>query len=338
MQADVRVTVFDYDPQHLSETEITDFSALAEYRATPTSTWINIDGLHSPDLLSKIGEAYGIHPLVLEDILTTSQRPKLEIHDDYLYLVLRMVRWDPILLGTISEQVSMVLTPHVLLTFQERTGDTFNNVRERLRKGKGRVRRAGVDYLAYALIDSMVDGYFVVIDEISELLQVLDDRMVEETTDTSLTDIHNLKRELLLFRRSVLPLREALRQLINMVEDEEQEPGQPLLVQETTVAYYRDVMDHLLQVLDGIETYMDLLSSMQQVHYSTLSQRMNEIMKVLTVISTIFIPLTFLVGVYGMNFEVMPELRWTYSYPVLLVLMLAMAMIMVHFFRRRGWL
>ena len=291
-------------------------------------TWLNLVGVHDTEAIEALGEAFGLHPLVLEDLVGTGQRPKVEGYDGYLFVVLRMLSLDG---GDelVDEQVSLILGGNHVLTVQERTGDVFEPLRERLRRGRVRLRGSGADYLAYALLDVLVDAYFALLERYGELLEALEVDILADPKPDALGRINALRQDLLLMRRAVWPLREVMSAL--------QRDESPLL-QEATRTYLRDVYDHVVQVIDTIETFRELLSGMHDTYLSNLSHRMNEIMKVLTIISTIFIPLGFLVGVYGTNFENIPELRWRWSYPLLWLVMLTVVGSMLAYFRRRRWL
>ncbi|MFH1841639.1 MAG: magnesium/cobalt transporter CorA [bacterium] len=325
----VVVSVIDYDPQRLDEREVDDIGECFHYRDESSVTWINVTGLHDTDLLKRLGGHFGLHPLVQEDIVNTFQRPKLEDFETYLYIVCRMLHYKAETRRVESEQVSLVLGENFVLSFQERAGDVFEPVRERLRKGKGRIRKLSADYLAYALLDAVVDGYFLILEQYGEQLEALEEALLEHPSSELLHTIHELKREMILLRRSVWPLREVVSGL------ERAESG---LVQEVTGPFLRDVYDHTIQVAEMVESIRDMLSGMQDLYLSSISNRMNEVMKVLTIISTIFVPMTFVAGIYGMNFEHMPELGWKWSYPIFWGVVCTMAGFMMGFFRRRRWL
>jgi magnesium transporter len=327
----VRMTVIDYGPDHFEEKTVERVEDLVPYRDTPTVTWINIEGLNDIPLLEALGKHFGIHPLTLEDMLNCGQRPKLEDYGSYHFVVMKSLRLKDDCLET--EQISFVLAERYVITVQEVPGDSFEAVRERLRKGKGQIRSTGPDYLAYALIDALVDEFFPVLETYGERLEGLEDEVIKKATPDTLNEIHQIKRELLLVRRAAWPEREVINAL--------QREGNDLIRPETRV-FLRDCYDHTIQVIDMIETYRDLAGGLLEVYLSSVSNRMNEIMKVLTIISTIFMPLGFIAGVYGMNFDRqspynMPELGWRYGYPAVLCVMLAVAVGLVAYFRRKGW-
>jgi magnesium transporter len=312
----VRVTVIDYDEQGVREKDIEDLKECIPFRDSQSVTWINIDGIHQMNVIEEIGSQYGVHPLVLEDIASTGQRPKLEDFRDYVFVVLNMLRFDETGSEIEAEQVSIILGSNFVVSFQEKPGDVFDPVRERIRTAKGRIRNMGADYLMYSLLDAVVDNYFLILEKVGERIEDMEEDLVSEPT-------------LIYLRKSVWPLREVLSQMLR---------GETLLVKETTSVYLRDVYDHTIQVIDTVETFRDMASGMVDMYMSSVSNRMNEVMKVLTIIATIFIPLTFIAGVYGMNFEKMPELKWGWAYPAVLAVMGIVAVIMITYFRRKKWL
>ncbi|WP_292519807.1 magnesium/cobalt transporter CorA [Methanoculleus sp.] len=325
----VTVTVMDYDASRLDEWTCTRSGDLRALILRPTAvTWINIDGVHETGMVQAIGEAVGIHPLTLEDITNTRQRPKIEDYSDYLYAAVRMLAPDGD--GEFrSEQVSLVLGTGYVVSFLEQPGDAFERIRERLRAGSGRLRTEGADYLFYVLLDTIVDGYFAVIEAFGERIEVIEEEVVADPDHETLQAIYALKRSLVALRRAVWPLRDMVAEL---------ERGESPQIQEPTLVYFRDVYDHTIEVAETVETYREMMSGTLDVYLSSQSSRMNEIMKVLTIIATIFIPLTFIAGVYGMNFAYMPEISHPWGYPLALVSMAAVAGVMLLYFRKRGWI
>jgi magnesium transporter len=323
----VRIRLIDYDEAHVDEKDFEKIEDALQVRDTPTVSWINVDGIHDTGMIEKLGSHFGIHPLVLEDIVNTSQRPKMEDFGDYIYVVLKMLYLDKNEL--VTEQVSIVLGRNFVLSFQERPGDVFNPVRERLRSTKWRIRKLGADYLTYALVDMIVDNYFLILENFGERIEHLEEELIERPTPTRLQAIHTLKRELIFLRKSVWPLRE----LISGMERAESD-----LITDVMPVYLRDVYDHTIQVMDTVESYRDMVSGMLDTYLSSVSNRMNEVMKVLTIIATIFIPITFIAGIYGMNFQNMPELSWSWAYFVALGLMGCISLVLIMYFRRKGWL
>lgn len=325
----VKVTVIDYDEGHFRERELEKLEdALSAPDATKV-TWINVSGIHQLDVIEKIGQAFHLHPLLLEDIVNTEQRPKVDEYEDYRYVVVKMWYLDERSNKIQVEQVSFVHAARFVISFQEDGGDCFGSIRERLRNGKGRIRSLGADYLLYALLDAIVDRYFAILEILGEQIEALEERLVVNPKPETLRRIHALKRDLLFFRRSVWPLREVINGL---------ERGDPPLMTQTTKIYLRDVYDHVIQVMDTLETFREMVSAMLDVYLSSISYRINAVMKVLTVITTIFMPLTFIAGVYGMNFKYMPELEWRWGYPVVLVAMAVIAGAMLVYFRKKDWL
>ena len=329
------IVLIDYNETQATRLKVETPEECAPHLDTESVSWVDVQGLGSEDILQRIGKVFNLHPLVLEDIVNVPQRPKVEEYDDQILIVSRMVMLEPIEQGFLSEQVSFILGRHYLLTVQEEPEhDSFSFVRERIRSNKGLIRKQGADYLAYALLDSVIDGFFPVLEAYGERLEDLENEVVEKPTRKTLEKIHTLKRELLTLRRSIWPQRDAINLLIRDSND---------LISDEVRVYLRDCYDHAVQVLDMVETYRELASSLMDVYLSSVSNRMNEIMKTLTVISAIFIPLTFVAGIYGMNFNTevspwnMPELNWYWGYPACLGLMATIAAVLVFFFWRRGW-
>ncbi len=325
----VKLTVFDYDADGFREKQVGSVEECVVFKDKPSVTWINVDGLHQVEMLEQLGGAFGLHPLVLEDVLHTEQRPKAENYGNYFYLVLRMFSPNGTALDLKAEQISIILGSNFVISFQEREGDVFDPVRERIRSDKGRVRKMGADYLAYALLDAIVDSYFVNLETIADRIERIEEELINSPTPRTLQTLHHLKRETLYFRKLVRPLRE----LVGALEREES----PLLSEGLDV-FLRDLYDHSVQVIDTVETVREMLMGMLDIYLSSISNRMNAVMKVLTIIATIFIPLTFIAGIYGMNFEFMPELHWRWGYPVVWLVMCAIFVGMLIYFWRKDWL
>ncbi|MBP6875671.1 MAG: magnesium/cobalt transporter CorA [Candidatus Eisenbacteria bacterium] len=323
----VQVGYLQYDPEQVREGSSLD-ECLPEKGARPIC-WINIDGLNDIALLDRLIQHLRVHPLVLEDIVHTHQRPKLEDYDDYLYIVVKMLDYDENQNELTAEQMSLVLGPNYVVSIQEFPGDFFDPVRERIRLGKGRSRASGPDYLAYMLIDTVVDHYFGVLEKIGETIEDLEDRLLARADPAQLHEIQILKRQMIVLRRAVWPLREVVSAL---------ERADSKLIRRETSVFLRDVYDHTVQAIEAIESFRDVLSGLQDLYLSSVSNRLNQVMKVLTIIATIFIPLTFLAGVYGMNFRWMPELTWKWGYAVIWGVFLAVAIAMVVWFRRKKWM
>lgn len=325
-----RIMLMDYDEAVFEERMLINIEQAFDFKMKSTATWINIDGIQDESLISKVGKHFELHPLVQEDIVDTNQRAKMEEYDGYLYMVLRALQYNYETHEVESEQFSLILAKNYIITFQERPGDVFDQIRDRLRGNKGRARRLGCDYLAYSLIDAIVDHYFVILDVFSERLEALEDQLLNNPSHQVLTRIHELKRELTLMRKNIWPLRE----LVNAM----QRTHSPL-VSEPTRLYLRDVYDHTIHIMDTIESLRDVVSGMLEIYLSSLSNRMNAVMKVLAVIATIFMPLSFITGVYGMNFHNMPEMSvgWTYPWGFWAVI-LTVALTMLIIFRKNKWL
>ena len=324
-----KITIMDYDESSFQEKEIKTIEECLLFKDKPTVTWINVDGLHQVEILEKIGECYGFHPLVLEDILNTDQRPKMEDYGDYIYIVLKMLDQGNKNNEIVMEQISLILGPNFVISFQEKEGDVFDPIRERIRNDKGRIRKMGADYLAYALLDSIVDNYFVILEKLGEKIEFLEEKLVTRPTPETLQTIHHLKREMIFLRKAVWPLREVISGL---------ERNESSLIKESTKIYLRDIYDHTIQTIDTIETFRDMVSGMLDIYLSSVSNRLNSVMKVLTIIATIFMPLTFLAGIYGMNFKYMPELEWRWGYPVIWLIMIGIGFFMLLYFRKKKWL
>ncbi len=322
------ISIIDYTNKDLKELECKKIEECFKYKTKRSVTWINIDGISDTETISKIGKNFDLHPLVLEDILNTDQRPKIEDYDDYIFIVLKMLRHDENNKLSI-EQISFILTRNVVISFQETKGDVFNAIRERIRKNKGRIRKMGADYLIYSLIDSIVDNYFLILEKVSEKIEIIEDKLIENPEPELVQEIHKLKREMIFVRKSIWPLRE----IINSLLREESK-----LIRKTTNVFLKDLYDHTIQIIDTAETFRDMISGMLDIYMSSISNKMNEVMKVLTIFAAIFIPLTFIAGVYGMNFSVMPELNWNWGYPMALIIMISVATIMLIYFKRKKWL
>jgi magnesium transporter len=325
----VKLSVIDYDQDNIKKRDLKNVEEAFPFKDTPTVSWLNLTGLHDIEILEKIGTRYNIHPLILEDILNTDQRPKVEITDNYIFIVLKMLSYDPEKHEINAEQVSLIMGENYVITFQEREGDVFNPLRERIENGKGRIRKSGPDYLTYAIIDIIIDNYFLVLELIGEQIEYLEGNVLENPDHILVQRIQRMKRELIFLRKSTWPLREVIS---GITRDETS------LITEATHPYLRDLYDHTVQVIDTVETFRDMVSGILDIYLSSVSNRMNEVMKVLTIIATIFIPLTFLAGIYGMNFEYMPELKWHWSYPVLWLVMIGIFIGMLFYFRRKKWI
>jgi magnesium transporter len=325
----VKITRIVYDEAHFEQDELSAIDACLLPEGGHAVTWIDVDGIHRVDILEQLGECFGVHPLVLEDILNTDQRPKLDDYGEYLFAVLKMLRHNDQSGEMEAEQVNLILGAGFVVSLQEKPGDVFDPIRERIRSGTGRIRKMGADYLAYALIDTIVDHYFVVLEQAGERIELLEEELVTDPTPETLQMIHNLKGDMIFLRKSVWPLREVIASL---------ERVESSLIGESINVYLRDVYDHTIQVIETLETFRDMISGMLDIYLSSVSNRMNEVMKVLTIIATIFIPLTLITGIYGMNFRYMPELEWRWGYPMVWSVMLGIAAVMLVYFRKKRWL
>jgi magnesium transporter len=326
------IRVMAYGPAGMVEKTIPDVSALPDFLARWPVTWINVDGLGDTSVIGKLGEIFDIHRLAQEDIINVHQRAKAEIYRKHYFIVARMTE---VATPLSFDQLSLFLGPNYILTFQETPGDCFDPVRERIRKAGGRIRNAGPDYLAYALLDATIDNYFPALEHYGEVLETLEDEVVLRPEREIVGKIHEVKRDLLTLRRAVWPLREAINSLVR--------EESPFISPETRI-YLRDCYDHIIQIIDLLENYRDIASSLMEVYLSSLNNRMNEIMKVLTIFTALFIPMNLIAGIYGMNFNTekspfnMPELNWFLGYPFALTMMVSIAVGMYFFFRRIGWL
>ncbi|MCK9375348.1 MAG: magnesium/cobalt transporter CorA [Syntrophobacterales bacterium] len=326
--AAVKVTITHYDEATITDQEYDAFSECLPPVSPQGVTWIDVRGVHQVKNLEKLGECFHLHPLVLEDILDVEQRPKIEDYDDYLFIVLKTIR--PFgSEGMASEQISLILGANYLISCHEVNGDIFAPVRERLLTSKGRIRKLGADYLAYSLIDLIVDNYFVHLDSLGDQVESLEDQVVTRPSPQTLREVHQFKNDMIMVRKCLWPLREVIARL---------ERRESPLINDSLTVYFKDVYDHTIIAIETVETYRDILSGMLDIYLSSMSNKLNEIMKVLTIIATIFMPLTFITSLYGMNFKNMPELRWRYGYYEVLGLIVVIALGMLLYFRKRRWI
>jgi len=325
----VRLHIIDYGEGVVEERQAAGVEGLLPPPEKSGVVWINIDGLHDLQLIEKIGELFSIHPLTLEDIVNTGQRPKSEVFDDYLFVVFKQLLCDPATGAITAEQISVIVGENFLISFQEMPGDAFDPVRDRIRKGRGRIRTAGSGYLAYALIDAVVDEYYAALEVIGNRIEALEEKLLGDPGPETAGEIHALKREMIFFRKQVMPMRQLV---VNLLK------GDSRLISSATDVFISDIYDHTIQVIDTTESYRDILSGLLEIYLSTLSNKMNQVMKVLTVIATVFIPLTFIAGVYGMNFRYMPELDWKWGYFAVWGVMILIGGAMLGVFKLRKWL
>jgi magnesium transporter len=327
-RSSVRVDVLAYTETTFGEQKDVSVDHCRDAIKAPGVTWINVNGIHDIGLIEALGKYLNLHPLTMEDIVNTSQRPKAEVFPGYIYTVLKMISFNETRHQVEMEHVSLILSDHFVVSFQEDEGDLFDAVRERIRSAKGRIRQMGADYLAYALMDAVVDHYFLTVEHIGDRIEDFDDRILADPKPEDIQQIHRFKRDILGLRKAVWPLREEVSTL---------EKTESALIRAETRVFLRDLYDHTIQVIDMVETFRDILGGMHDTYLSSLSNRMNEVMKVLTVIATLFIPLTFIAGVYGMNFEHMPELKWRWGYGLIWGVMLAVGLGMVGYFKKKKW-
>lgn len=320
-----RLGVMQYNAETLTEQDDVTVDTLTA--GAGVINWVNMEGVHDVALLQALGNVYGLHPLVLEDIANTASRPKAEAFADSLFVTLKMIREVEGLL--LIEQVSVVLAQNTVLTFQEAEGDVLDGLRQRIRVGQGRARKAGADYLTYAILDGIVDHYFPVLERMADTLEDLEEEVFLRPNPGTVQALNTARRELLVLRKAIWPVRELITTLMR---------SESALLSESTEPFWRDVYDHALQVVDLLDSLRDMVTSLYDAYLSALSHRMNEVMQVLTIIGTIFIPLTFIAGIYGMNFAHMPELAWPWAYPATLLLMLGIAIGILWAFKRKGWL
>ena len=329
-QADTRISIIDYSRDHVEERQIENLDDILKYKESESVTWVIIEGLVEAGLVARIGELFDIHPLVVEDILTAHQRPKFEEYEHYLYIVVKSLLSQSEQFEVDDEQVSLLVLDKFVFAFKEKTDDLFEPLVQRIRTHKGRFRSMGADYLAYAILDIIVDRLFGLLDSLDDAINAIEDALItsEPTRDILLT-IQRLKKELIHIRRFVSPVREVMAEMLR---------SESTLIREKTQIYLRDVSDHTIRIIEAIESYKDILSSLMDIYISSVSNKMNEVMKVLTAFASIFIPLTFLAGIYGMNFEYMPELKWKFAYPCLWLVFLAIPVVLVGYFKKKKWL
>jgi len=324
----VTISVSTYNGSSFNERVVDSLEQIPPATGTEKVSWINITGLHDVEKVREIGEFFSIHPLVLEDILNPNQRPKLEDFDNYLYIVLKRLAFDKDAIHAEPEQISIVVFEQFVITFRQSPDDLFEHIKRSLESGRSRVRGQGTDYLAYLLLDSIVDQYFGFLDGLDELTETLENELLDNPTPDTLAEIQRLNRVMIFARRAVSPTRELLASLLR---------GGSELIHDSTIVYLRDVYDHAVRIIESIETYRDLTAGMLDIYLSSLSNRMNEIMKVLTAFASIFIPLAFITGIYGMNFEYMPELKWRWGYPAVWLVFIALAASLLWYFKKKKW-
>ncbi|MFT6986658.1 MAG: magnesium transporter [Psychromonas sp.] len=325
-----RMTVIDYSEDNVKEKEIQSVDEFLKYKNRDTMTWVIIEGLTNVSIIEQIGAIFGIHQLVLEDILNTNQRPKFEEYDDHLYIVLKCLLPENEYFSVTYEQISLLIFKNIVFTFKEKKDDLLYPILQRIRAGKSRFRSFGSDYLTYAILDTIVDQNFILLDSLDDEITELEDSLLaSEATPDMLSTIQKLKREVISIRRYVSPLRELIAEMLRSESE---------LISEKTHIYLKDVSDHAIRVVESIELYREILTSLLDIYVSSVSNKMNAVMKVLTVFSSIFIPLTFLTGIYGMNFEYMPELKWEWAYPILWTVFITIPVLLLIYFKKKKWL
>ncbi|TFG22932.1 MAG: magnesium/cobalt transporter CorA [Promethearchaeota archaeon] len=329
---DPEVSIIRYSPdtykKRLIDTQL-EIDEVEKYQEKNEIHWLNVKGISNPVLIEKIGSIFNLHPLLLEDILSPSQRPKFEEYDNYVFLIIKKIEWNKNEFDINTEQVSLVLSPPSLITFQEQKDNLFLSIEQRIEKSKGKIKNSDSSYLLYAIMDSVIDGYFISLEQIGEEIDEIEEKISESPNSALVRKIHSLKHTMSVFKKSVWPLREAINYLVRTDN---------AIISSTNSLYYRDIIDHLYQVLDTVENYREFLSSLLDLYLTMIGNKTNEIMKVLTIISTIFIPLTFIAGIYGMNFDFMPELLSPWGYPIVWIIMILITIGLLVYFRRKKWI
>lgn len=325
-----RMTLMNYSREKIEQAEFKSIEQILKYKTSASITWVIIEGLTNVDAIEAIGVNFGIHDLVLEDILNTHQRPKFEEHDDYLYIVLKCLLHEDDQFSVKYEQISILLLKNFVFVFKEKTDDLFLPLQQRIINSKGRFRELGADFLTYTILDNIVDQNFILLDGLDEAVTRLEDSLLaSEPSKNTLNNIQRLKREIISIRRHVSPVRELMAAMLRSESE---------LIDEKTHIYLRDVSDHVIRVIEAVELYRDILNGLLDIYLSTVSNKMNEVMKVLTVFASIFIPLTFIAGIYGMNFEYMPELKWKWAYPILWIAFVTIPVVLLIYFKKKKWL
>lgn len=325
----VQLKLFDYNSENFSESEIRELRELENFKNTSSVTWINIHGLHDSELIRKIGEIFNLHPLTLEDILNTGQRPKMEEYDEYLHLTLKSLNLNSESHKINSEQISIILGQNFVISFQEKSREIFEHVRNRIRKNKGRIRKNGADYLAYALLDTVVDNYLLTIGKLGEEIEELESQIIINHSSETLSKIYKFKQEIGFLRKTIWPAKEFILQLSRFDTD---------FIVDSTYPFFKDLLDLATESVEVVDIYSEMLSDHLDMYNSAINNKLNEIMKVLTIFSVIFIPLTFVTSIYGTNFQYMPELRYKYSYFILWAFLIVTAFVMIRVFKKKKWI
>jgi magnesium transporter len=326
---DTSMTLINYSKKHYNKHKVSTLEEILQHQTSGSVTWIIVEGLADTGVIEAIGDHFDIHPLVLEDILNTHQRPKLEEHDDYLYVVLKCLMPAQDGFSISYEQISLILMQNCIFTFKEKTDDLLSPVFKRVENSRGRFRTMGPDYVLYSVLDTIIDQNFDILDVLEETLVDIEDEIFSNPNPSLLGKIHEIKLEIIRMRRFIAPIRDLTAGLLR---------SESALIDEATRIYLRDVHDHVLRIIESIETHRDILSSLLEIYLSSISSKLNEVMKVLTVFASVFIPLTFITGIYGMNFEDMPELKWAWGYPAVWMVFISTSAGLLYFFRRKGWI
>jgi magnesium transporter len=328
-QDTAKISIIDYSPERFEEIPGATLADCARFKGGDNTTWINVSGIHDVNLIQDMANLFGLHPLTAEDIANTSQRPKVEEFGDYIFFAMKIVAYDEENAAIDYENVSIILGKNYVLSFRERDSNVLDHLKDRIRSGKGIVRGEKADYLAYAIMDGVIDKYFVTIEKIGDHIEDVDDAILASSGAVQMQELHRLKWEVLFLRKAIWPLREEIAAIVK---------SESPLIGATTRIFLRDLYDHAIEIIDMVETYRDIIGGMHDTFLSSISNRMNQVMKVLTIIGTIFIPLTFIAGVYGMNFENMPELKWKWGYFIVLGFMAVLGIVMLAIFKKRKWL
>ncbi|SKA73350.1 magnesium transporter [Clostridium sp. USBA 49] len=326
---EIKLTMIKYNKDFYEKIDLNDIKECFDDNNKEYIKWVNIEGLHDVSIIQEIGTKFSLHPLMLEDIVNVSQRPKIDDYENYILVIIKMVYYNEHIREIVTEQVSFVLIDNYIFSFQEFEGDVFDEVRERIKTAKGNIRKQGVDYLLYSLIDSIVDSYFFILEEIGDYSEKIEIQLMENPKKEVLHNIYDLKREMIYLSNSIWPLREVVGNLTRT---------DSILIKENTKVYLRDVHDHIIQIVDIIESYRDIFSGMLDTYLSSISNKTNEVMKILTIFSSIFIPLTFLAGIYGMNFKYFPELNFVWAYPAFWLVTIIIIITMIKYFKNKKWL
>jgi magnesium transporter len=325
----ILMRVIDFDPEKVLEVQLNEFREIKQFMETDTVTWLNVDGLHDSSVIEQIGEIFELDPMMLVDVLDTEQRPKVQEYDECIYISMKMIRYDEKENEIHKEKLSLVIANRLLISFQERQGDVFDPVRERIRKHKRKIRNSGTDYLAFALLDIVIDNYIYIISTLGEKIEQLEDDLIDNPTRDMLEQINDFKREINYLRRLIHPSREMINALSKLDTE--------LFDHEENGVHWKELQDNINLATETSDGYREILSDMMNIYHTTVSTKLNDIMKFLTIFSVIFIPLTFIAGIYGTNFDNLPELHYEYSYHTMLAVMVIITIGMIFYFRSRKW-